>query len=420
MADSQRPARKRRPAAAAKTTAKRSQASTKRTAAKRTAAAPAKRGFVSPSGAIRASKVTPKKIDWLLDGHVPSGMISLLAGRPGQGKSMFTAWLAAAVSQKGHVIFSNLEDLQAEVSRPRLEAAGAKLDRVHFWTPDIESPAGLQELLEYVEQFKVRLITLDPIAAHVKASIWNDQAIRRVLTPLKERVLEPTGCAAMILAHTTKKIAKNAHPLEAIGGSGGGLVGASRAVFVFGPNPAEPAERILASAKSNLGSDTSVAFEIDESEITVGKTVWPAPALVMTDPDAGVGAARVLSWNGEDENEPDPIKTAVATEWLTSYLMFGPRPAVEIKEDGNRQGFTWTTLRRAGQEKLGILRGPNPDGKGQVWQLPDGHPALTVANIAQPMLDAQQIEVVPGQLTVEDVLRMIDDAQQNGGGGLDD
>lgn len=391
----------------------------KRTQAKRT---PAKSGFVMPANSTRASKVTPKKIDWLLDGHVPLGMISLLAGRPGQGKSMFTAWLAAAASQKGHVIFSNLEDLQAEVSRPRLEAAGAVLDRVHFWTPDIESDEGLAQLREYVEQFKVKLITLDPIAAHVRASIWNDQAIRQVLTPLKELVLEPTGAACMILAHTTKKIAKSAHPLEAIGGSGGGLAGASRAVFVFGPNPSAPEERILASAKSNLGVESSVAFEIDEGEITVGSTTFNAPTLVLTDPDAAVSAARVLSWNGEDANEADPIKTAVATEWLTSYLMFGERPALEIKEDGNRAGFTWTTLRRAGQENIGVVRLPNPNGKGQVWQLPDGHPALTVANIAQPMFDAQDVEIVPGQLTVEDVLRMIDDAQQNApdGGGDDD
>jgi hypothetical protein len=417
MADSTNRRTRRSAAAKPATAAKRSPAkpatNAKRTAAKRT---PKPKGFVAPASAVRASSVTPKKIDWLGETGIPQGMISLVAGRPGQGKSMFSAWLAAEVSQNAHVIFSNLEDLQAEVSRPRLEAAGAKLDRVHFWTPQIESDAGLAELRSYIEQFKVKLLTLDPIAAHVKASIWNDQAIRQVLSPLKEQVLEPTGCACLILAHTTKKIAKSAHPLEAIGGSGGGLVGASRAVFVFGPNPSSPEERILASAKPNLRGHSSVAFEIDENDITVGKLTFPAPRLVLTDPDAGVGAGRVLSYNAEDEGEPDPVKTAVATEWLTSYLMFGARPAVEIREDGIRAGFTWTTLRRAGQEKIGVLRLANPNGTGQVWQLPQGHPALMVANIAQPMFDAQQIEVVPGQLTVEDVLRMIDEGQRQNGG----
>lgn len=408
MAEPKRRRAPRRPA-----TAKTAKAVT----AKKTTARAAKPAFVSPVGATRASTVTPKKIGWLLDG-IPAGMITTIAGRPGQGKSMFTAWLAAEVSNKhGHVIFSNLEDLQAEVSRPRLEAAGAKLDRVHFWTPNIESTEGLEQLLAYIQQFNVKLITLDPIAAHVKASIWNDQSIRQVLKPFQKEVLEPTGCAAVILAHTTKKIAKNAHPLEAIGGSGGGLVGASRAVFVFGPNPASPEERILASAKSNLGGATSIAFEMDEDEIHVGKLTFSAPRLVLTDPDAGVSAGRVLSWNPDaDENEADPIKTAVATEWLTSYLMFGARPAIDIKEDGVRQGFTWTTLRRAGQEKLSVLRLPNPDGKGQIWQLPDGHPAIVIASIAQPILDQHNVEIIPGELTVEDVLRMIDDAN-NGNNG---
>jgi hypothetical protein len=398
----------------------RTRATTSRAASKRTATTrkqtPAKKGFVMPAGAKRASSVTPRQIDWIgLDGAIPAGMITTLAGRPGQGKSMFSAWLAAQVSKTSDVIFSNLEDAQAEVSRPRLEAAGANLDRVHFWTPDIESESGLEELQAFIAQFKVKLITLDPIAAHIRASIRDDQAIRQVLSPLKEKVLEPTGCAAVILAHTTKKIAKNAHPLEAIGGSGGGLVGASRAVFVFGPNPHAPEERIFASAKSNLAKQVSVSFDLDEEEIKIGKVVLQAPRLALIDLEAGVTADEVLAYTPQDEDAKDPVKTAVATEWLTSYLMFGPQPAVEIKTAGQAAGFTWTTLRRAGQEKIGVSRYSNPDGPGQLWALPDGHPAITVANIAQPIFDKEKMEFTPGQLTVEDVLRLIDDAQNGGG-----
>jgi putative DNA primase/helicase len=426
-------ARKRTPAAAKPPLAKRpttrsAAKPTTRSAAKPDAQAPAKRtrtrtrtakpsteGFVLPAGAQRASSVSPRKIEWLIENRIPAGKISLVAGRPGEGKSLFSTWLAAQVSQKHDVIYSNLEDDRADMSRPRLEAAGADLDRVHFWTPNIETQAGLAELLEFVQEFKVKLITVDPIAAHVRASIWNDQQIRRVLTPLWQTVLEPTGCAAQLTAHTTKKIAKSAHALEAIGGSGGGLVGAARAVFVFGTNPDHPEERVLAIAKGNLMGKGATAFEIDEMEVELGHGVTTtAPFLVLTDPDVEIDARKVLSFNG-DATTDDPVKTAVATEWLTSYLMFGPRPCREIREDGAAHGFTWTTLRRAAQVKIGVESSKADSGPGKKWALPDGHPAITVANIAKPMFDAQQIDVTPGDLTVEDVLRMID-AGKNGGG----
>jgi hypothetical protein len=68
--------------------------------------------------------------------YVPAGKITSVAGQMGQAKSLWTLWLAAAVttgaginqSQPGSAIVLNAEDDAEDTIRPRLEAAGADLD----------------------------------------------------------------------------------------------------------------------------------------------------------------------------------------------------------------------------------------------------------------------------------------------------
>ncbi len=118
--------------------------------------------YKPPEDALRASHVKEREIEWLLEGRIPRGMITLVAGRPGQGKSLFSAWLAARVSQRdGGVIFSNDEDLKAETSRPRLRLAGADLNRVHFWKPTLVSADGIAQLDRFVRAMKIRLLVVD-------------------------------------------------------------------------------------------------------------------------------------------------------------------------------------------------------------------------------------------------------------------
>ena len=111
--------------------------------------------FVAPADAELASHVVERDIDWLVEGRIPSGMVTLIAGRPGGGKSLVTAWLAAQVSKAGGpVIFSNLEDLRAQTSKPRLRIAGANLDLIHFWTPKLTTPEGIALLEAFVVAMK--------------------------------------------------------------------------------------------------------------------------------------------------------------------------------------------------------------------------------------------------------------------------
>ena len=47
---------------------------------------------------VRYSDIVPTLVEWVWNGYIPAGMISLLDGDPGLGKSTFTLDLAARIS----------------------------------------------------------------------------------------------------------------------------------------------------------------------------------------------------------------------------------------------------------------------------------------------------------------------------------
>ena len=90
------------------------------------------------------SQVTPKRLSWLWPGRIPLGMLTVVSGHPGIGKSFVTVDTAARVSsgrdfpdgrsgtEPEDVLLINFEDATSETQAPRLIAAGADLNRVHY------------------------------------------------------------------------------------------------------------------------------------------------------------------------------------------------------------------------------------------------------------------------------------------------
>ena len=87
------------------------------------------------------SEVETHQIEWLWQGRIPLGKITILDGDPGMGKSLIAINIAACVSAghpmpdgtlgiQGGVILIAPEDSAEDTIKPRLEAAGGDLTQV--------------------------------------------------------------------------------------------------------------------------------------------------------------------------------------------------------------------------------------------------------------------------------------------------
>lgn len=316
---------------------------------------------------VQSSAITPKRVDWLWHDRLPKGMIVVVAGKPDQGKGLFAAKVAADIStQGGNVLYSAVEDAEDLMTRPRLEAAGANLDRIWLW--NFQVPNQLSELEELIVEHDVRLVVLDPFAAHLGSGVSrHSDNVRQVTTPLKE-LGGKYGTTFLVMEHALKRVAKNGHPLAAIGGSGSGLPAAARMAYIFGTDPEDSERMVLANVKSNLRErPKAFAFEVDVEEMDV---VGEMPSLVVQG-ETTFDPMRLLQTKATDAKPgPKPDKRAAAAEWLTMHLFaYGPLAAGKLFDDAKAASFTSKTMRRAAED-MGIVKNPPGGGPGTTWDLP--------------------------------------------------
>jgi len=335
-----------------------------------------------PLKRTRADKIAPKKIEWLWGDRIPRGMITIVGGKPDQGKGLFCTHVAAQVSnlrlrsprtgkpRMGRVLYSAWEDLDDAMTRPRLEAAGANLKNVELVR--FQVPSQLEELALTLAQEEFDLMVMDPLAAHLDSGIsrFSDN-IRRFTNPMKE-ILAVTGTAMIIVEHQKKNMGKHADPITAIGGSSSGIVAAARMAFLFGEDPGDEDRRILANLKHNIRDrPMEQAFEMDT--VYMDSMEQDVPFLV--------GGMEVdfpiekLLWRSKQDRMGRPAdKRAQAAEWLTKYL-YNNDPgtgivAHRIYEDAKQWGMNSKTLGAAAKE-MGIVKDPPGGGRSCKWSLPD-------------------------------------------------
>jgi AAA domain len=340
------------------------------------------------SGApVRSDQVTAVPVEWLWKDRIPRGMITVVAGRPDQGKGLFAAHLAAHASQQGiRVLYSAAEDSHGVMTRPRLEAAGAVLGRILLWR--FQLPSQQLELFELITKHKIGLIVIDPLASHLSSGISrHSDNIREVLAPLTN-VIEKSGTSVVIIELALKRVPPSGHPINAIGGSGSGLPAAARAAFLFGIDPGDPDKRVLTPVKFNIGPKPATAvFEMDTLELPgIGEI-----PLLLFDADQQKFDAMLLFNSRPGETGRPADKRASAAKWLTTYLVAAgaPVPSKKVYEDAKQYGMSTRTLRRA-CEDMEVVKRP-ASGPKCCWELSDdlkkavGIPVTSMKMAPQPI-----------------------------------
>jgi AAA domain len=97
---------------------------------------------------FRAREIRRERLRYLEPGRIPFGLVTVLGGYAGLGKSQYTCLLAAGLSRGEYgdpaaSVIATAEDSPSTTVRPRLEAVQADLDLVHFIV--MQSDDGLED-----------------------------------------------------------------------------------------------------------------------------------------------------------------------------------------------------------------------------------------------------------------------------------
>lgn len=344
---------------------------------------------------VRADRIHEKPIVYLWNDRLPRGEFSVVAGRPGKGKSFFVTHVAAAVSNNGgKVLFSSWENRPETRTKPALKAAGAILENIHVWKFTV--PNDFAQLTGFVFENEIDLIVVDPFSAHLGSGVTRQsESLReKVLNPLSD-MLRMTNSGMLIVNHVVKSVAANADPLSAIGGSSSGLEAAVQGdAYIMGPDPRDDDRYIVTCVKSNNADKLkSLVFEMDFEEIPVESgtdEIREVPKLVF-DSEIEYDPMALLVTPSRPVGRP-PDKRAAAAEWLTEYLVVAGGPVLvgTIKAGALAVGMSWKTCKRAADD-LEIVKHPPGGGHSCTWDLPDG------------------IKRAKGQITQEDVDKLLGD-----------
>jgi KaiC/GvpD/RAD55 family RecA-like ATPase len=301
---------------------------------------------LTPAAAIRA-----ERIRWFWDQRIPRRSVIVIPGEKGLGKSTLTnAYLPARLSrgelegefygQPIDVVIATAEDDWRSVVRPRLEAHGADLDRVHQITVTDAAGASLFTLpddvialeyaisrLEATTSRKVGLLVLDPITAFLSGTIdsHKDAAVRRAIAPLAA-FADRADLAVLIVAHLTKD--DSARLLNRVTGSGA-FVNAARGVLAWARDPEDPDgdqgyRRVLVPVATNWGMlAPTLAAHIDSTHIDSDDGPISVPLLTI-DGESTVSVSDLQRSDADSTglSGPDAVALALTADW---------RPSLEIK-----------------------------------------------------------------------------------------
>lgn len=323
------------------------------------------------------SSVDEARPEWLWEGRIPLGAVTVLDGDPGSGKSAVTYDLAARVScggtmpdgtpcgAPGGVVLLQAEDDVATRLVPALSAAGAVRARILASRQDSEHPltlpSAMAALESAVDEVNATLVVLDPLSAYLETNTHHNQSVRRALGPLAA-LAKRRRLAVLVVRHLAKRGGGN--PLYRGLGSIG-IIGMARSALAVGKstNVEAPHRYVLALAKSNLSSCPSLQYRT-----------------VLTDGTITVDWLGEIDCSAEQFAERRAEKTRAITEAkqvLLAILSDGPVLSKQVVAAAKDAGVSKRTLDRAKYE-LDVSSDRQGNGLGAEWYwLPPGIRKLT-------------------------------------------
>jgi putative DNA primase/helicase len=305
---------------------------------------------------IHAHEVEAEAIRWLWEPYIPRGMLVMLDGDPGLGKSMMLLQVAANLSRglpfldqfgkptiapdvdgPQSTLILSAEDSLAHVMIPRLTRAGADLHRIKFlqgWLGPEEDEHGfdlqhLPILIQAIEEVKPVLVVLDPLVAYLGAIDMHRSNETRPLMAGLGKIAERYACTIMGVRHPSKMDLGG--PLMYRGQGNMDIIGAARSGLWVQKHPAHPdTQTLMIHSKTNVGMlGRTVIFSRDK-----GAFAWRGVSRLTESMLTGKG--------------PDPLAMLEAFFWLEEKMRPGiPYRSDKLEKDAKTEDISERTLWRA-------------------------------------------------------------------------
>lgn len=307
--------------------------------------------------------------EWVLDGYVPKGCVSMVASSMNMGKTHVGVWMAKeastgspmALDKPQTVWFNSQEDSPEMVLRPRMMVAGADPDRVVLTSEPWQFPRDLNVVRASLEARQVDMLIIDSVQTHIPGFTSTLPAVE-AMEGLASMAME-LNVAVVMIHHFTKSGSSSVR--TSIGGAGA-IQNLSRgSIFVVGPKPGDALDFMR-----SRGSDEPKNDEPDEyviAAVRCGVAKNPESLLFTLNVDHYEGTKRdeaYLSLVEPVQYTADQVFKAIkkqtggkagdtsreqhAFAWLLEVLnVNGPMPVNRLIEEAKAVGITKRTLERA-------------------------------------------------------------------------
>lgn len=339
-----------------------------------------RRALVTLPGDVTITRPEFLKSDWY-----PVDVVTILAGRGGEGKSSLVIADVAA-GTRGQLEGDRSGKLRALLTAPedskglqaaRLQAAGADpagwgfLDIATDLAGDtVESapriPDDLNAIGDALADFHADMWVIDPITAVIPGDLNKRDVVRAGLDPLT-RLARDLNIAIVTIMHFNKG---GGYASDKLSGSAA-FRDAARSVLLVAHDK-ESDERVITVDKSNYSDaqGKSWTFRLDTANVTADNGLLMDVPLAVVTGESDTTVEQIINRSPTTEDAGDQDDCA---SWLRNWAASegGELDAGEVRKVVDGAGFSWSAAKRA-RAKLAMTTRREGFGKGShnIWTLP--------------------------------------------------